>query len=336
MVAHRTKDQLVTYCPSGALTAEELELVQHFDTLAVTGLLPDWDLHKEDTWKVPNAVAQALCHLDGLTGQDLVCRLEQATADLARVSVKGTVSGIDSGASVKSTVRADCVFDCKVRRLTSVQWKQTDEREQGPTSPAMTFSVTVTATRTLIDPVPQLHDYALTAVPDGPVPPESMTALVYTDAKKRFDMVYARTWQLVAHTDDFVVLRLLDRGDFVAQATITPLRSAAGGKTLADEEFKELVNATPGWEPEAEAKVEELTPSGGNTSSSDYTLKRLVAQGKLDDLKTTQYCYLLASPQGEQAVVSFTMPPAQVPTLDARDLAMVRGITFASSRKQGE
>jgi len=327
LVAQRSGDQLVTFCTAGPLTAEELELTQHFDTLALAGLLPDKEVRPAETWKVGNAVAQALCHFDGLTGQDLECRLELVAGDVARFSVKGTATGIDSGASVKSTVRADCAFDCQARRLTSIKWQQTDEREQGPTSPAMTLSLTLTVARAPCAAVSQLHDFALTAIPDGPLPPEAMTALLYRDSKKRFEMVYARAWQLVARTEDFVVLRLLDRGDFVAQATITPLRRAAG-KVLADDEFKELVNATPGWQPDAEAKVEEITPSGGKASSSDYTIKRLAAQGKLDDLKTTQYCYLLANPQGDQLIVSFTMTPAQVATLDTRDLALVRGITF--------
>jgi hypothetical protein len=277
-------------------------------------------------------VAQALCHFDGLTGQDLECRLELVTDDLARILIKGTATGIDCGASVKTTVRADCEFDRKARRLTSVKWKETDERDQGPASPAMTFSMTVNMVRTPSDPVPQLHDYALTAVPEGPAPPGSMTALGYSDPKKRFAIRYARAWQLVAHTDDFVVLRLLDRGDFVAQATITPLRRAAAGKSLSDEEFKELVNATPGWEPEAEAKVEEIASPEKKGSSGDSIIKRLTVQGKLDGLSTTQYCYLVASPEGEQLVVSFTMTPEHVPALDTRDLALVRGITIGSGR----
>jgi hypothetical protein len=331
IVAQRSKDQLLAYCPGGALTGEELELLQHFDSLAVTGLLPQQQVKVQETWKVPNAVVQALCHFDGLTAQDLECRLEQVAGDVARIAVKGTASGIDSGASVKSTIQASCEFDCKTQHLTAVTWKQTDERDQAPTSPAMNFTMTVTLARSSVGPVPELHDFALTAVPDGSTPPESMTALVYQDRQKRFEMVYARDWQLVAHTGEFVVLRYLDRGDFVAQATITPLRPAAAGKTLSDDEFKDLVNATPGWDPETEAKVEQLPATGGQGPSKDYTIKRLAAQGSLDGQHIAQYCYLIASPQGEQLIVSFALTPAHVAALDTRDIALVRGITLTAS-----
>ena len=332
IAAQRGKDQLLVYCPAGSLTAAELELLEHFDTLAVTGLLPEKAVQTQETWKVPTAVTQALCHFDGLTDQNLECRLEKIAGDAAQISVRGTASGIDSGASVKSTIQADVTFDCKARHLTALTWKQTDERDQSPTSPAMNFTMTVTMTRTAAAPIPELHDYALTVVPDGPTPPETMTALVYNDPQKRFDVIYARDWQLVAHTSEFVVLRFLDRGDFVAQATITPLRRVDAGQMLSDEEFKDLVNATPGWEPETEAKVEQLPAPGGQGPSKDYTIKRLAAQGSLDGQRITQYCYLVASPQGEQLVVSFTLTPAHVPTLGSRDIALVRGITFSGSK----
>lgn len=331
IVAHRGKDQLLVYCPAGSLSGAELELMEHFDTLAVTGLMPEKAVQAQETWKVPNAVVQALCHFDGLTDQNLECRLEKVAGDVAQISVRGTANGIDSGASVKSTIHADCTFDCKNQHLTAVTWKQTDERDQGPTSPAMHFTMTVTMTRAMAEPIPELHDYALTVVPDGPTPPETMLTLVYNDPQKRFDMTYARDWQMVAHTGEFVALRFLDRGDFVAQATITPLRQVDPGKTLSDDEFKDLVNATPGWEPEAEAKVEQLPPAGGQGPTKDYTVKRLAAQGSLDGQRITQFCYLIASPQGEQLVVSFTLTPAHVATLGTRDIALVRGITFTGS-----
>jgi hypothetical protein len=331
LVAHRTKEQLVTYCPKGPLTRQELELAQHLDVLALPGLLPGKKVSRGETWKVSNAVAQALCHFDGLTGQDLEGRLDDIKDKVAFFSVKGTANGIDTGAAVKTTVQASGEFDLGTRRLVSVTWKQTDEREQGPASPAMGLSMNVTVQRAPMEPVPELHDYALIGVvPEGQVPPDAATALAYADPKGRFTMVYARDWQLVAHTDDFMVLRLLARGDFVAQATITPLRPAAPGKSFSDEEFKELVNATPGWEPDGDTKVEEVSASGG------ITIRRLAVQGQLDGLKTAQYCYLLTNSQGEQLVVAFTMTPSQVAALETRDLVLVRGISLRTGGRQGE
>ena len=82
------------------------------------------------TWKVSHAVAQALCHFDGLTDQDLTCKLEEVKDGVARVSVIGPANGIELGALVKLKIDATYRFDLGAKRLTWLEWKQSDEREQ--------------------------------------------------------------------------------------------------------------------------------------------------------------------------------------------------------------
>src|SRR6185295_9199869 len=53
MVAQAIKDQILVYCPAGALTRDELDVTEHLDTLSLTGLLPDKAVAVGDTWKVP-------------------------------------------------------------------------------------------------------------------------------------------------------------------------------------------------------------------------------------------------------------------------------------------
>ena len=89
-VAQRHSDQALTYAPAGPLTREELSLTsEHFDTLSLTGLLPQKDVEIGTTWKVTDAVAQGLCSFDGLTAQDLACKMEKVEDHIASVSVKG-------------------------------------------------------------------------------------------------------------------------------------------------------------------------------------------------------------------------------------------------------
>src|SRR5206468_7046073 len=77
-IAQRHNDQALTYAPAGPLLREELSLTsEHFDTLSLTGLLPQKDVEIGTTWKVTDAVAQGLCSFDGLTTQDLSCKLEK-------------------------------------------------------------------------------------------------------------------------------------------------------------------------------------------------------------------------------------------------------------------
>src|SRR5262249_1183009 len=253
LVAHRHKDQVVVYSPVGPLTREELELTgEHLDTLTLAALLPGKAVNVGDTGKAPNARAQTLGAFEGLTSQDLTCKLEAVQGATATVSVTGTANGISLGAVVKLTIRATCRFDLGKQRLVAVEWKQTDEREAGPASPALKLEGTTKLTRAAVEQPKELADVALVTLPEGDEPPEPLLPLVYQDPRGRYTLHFQRDWQLVGETEQHLILRLLDRGDFVAQATVTPWKPARPGGHLAPDEFKQAMARTPGWEPEQE------------------------------------------------------------------------------------
>src|SRR5262245_44519394 len=76
VAAQRVNDVGISYSPSGPLTREEIEVLDHFDTLSLPGLLAGKAVAVGQTWKPNNAVVQALCHFEGLAEQDVTCKLE--------------------------------------------------------------------------------------------------------------------------------------------------------------------------------------------------------------------------------------------------------------------
>jgi hypothetical protein len=328
LVAQRSKDQALVYCPAGGLRRSELELTsEHFDTLSLPGLLPGKEIRVGDTWKLANGIAQGLCNFEGLSEHSLTGKLESVTDTMAVFSVSGTASGIDDGAMVKLSVEATGKFDRAAKRLVALEWRQKDERQQGPVSPASTVEATTKVERKLIDQPETLSDVALVSVPDKD-PPSAMLNLECADLKGRFELMHPREWQSVSQTADHLVLRLMDRGDFIAQATITPWKSAAKGKHLTPEEFKEAMNATAGWEPERELQATEIPMEGeGRWAYRDSV------QGHLDGMAVVQNFYLLAAPGGEQVVVAVTMTPKQADKLGARDLTLVASLELTASSK---
>ena len=322
-VAQRHKDVPLVYCPAGALTREELELTsEHFDTLCLTGLLPAKEVAVGEAWKVANNVAQALCGFEGLSEQSLTCKLEEVTANIARVSVAGTANGIDLGAQVKLTIEASYHFDLTAKRLTKLTWKQQDDREQGPASPATSVQTTTTLVRSAIDQPESLNDAKLVVVADGFEPPLAMTQLLHRDPKRRFDLLFGREWQVVGQTDEHLVMRLMERGEFLAQVTITPWTAAEKGKHLSPAEFRDAMDETPGWEASMELQAGEV-PSGD--SRWIYRISQL---GTLDGSDVMQNFYLAASPDGEQVVLAFTLTPKQADRLGSRDLSLAGSLAF--------
>jgi hypothetical protein len=276
---------------------------------------------------VTDAVAQGLCAFEGLTSQDLTCKLEKVEEKVAQVSVKGTANGIDLGAMVKLKIDANYRFDLTQQRLTWLEWVQKDERDQGPASPASTEESTTKLTRKAIDQPAKLTDVALISVPDGFEPPMPMTQLYYRDPKSRYDVVFAREWQTVAETDEHQVMRMLDRGDFVAQVTISPWSRAKPGEHLSGDVFGQQMSKVTSWEPTDVLQVGEVPSDGGRW------IYRISAMGQLDGVKVLQNFYLVAGPGGEQVVLAFTMTQAQAEKLAARDLSMAGSIDFPAQSK---
>lgn len=327
LVAQRSKDQALIYCPAGGLRRSELELTaESFDTLCLPGVLAGKEVAVGDSWKLSNGVAQALCGFEGLTEQTLTGKLESVANGTAIFTVSGTASGIDQGAMVKIGVEATGKFDVAAKRLVSLEWRQKDDRQQGPVSPASIVETTTKIERKPISQPDTLSDVALVSVPDKD-PPSAMLNLECSDPKGRYELMHPREWQTVSQTDDHLVLRLVERGDLVAQATITPWKSADKGKHLSPEAFKDAMNATPGWEPQRELQAGEVPTEGEGRWAY-----RVSVQGQLDGMAVVQNFYLVAAPGGEQIVVAVTMTPKQADKLGARDLTLVGSLELTPAK----
>lgn len=320
MLAQANKDGILVYSPKGLLTQDELELTEHLDTLHVSGLLPGKEVATGDSWKIGNHVVLALCDLEGLIEHNLSGKLIEVKSDVAHLSFVGKVKGIHLGAEATMIIEAKGQFDLKEKRLVGLVWKQTEQRMQGPVNPALSAEVTYTLTRTSISEPAELGDIAL--VPALAVAADTVSSIRHTDAKGRFEFQHSRDWHLVSEQEKHLVFRLVDRGDFVAQATLMPMKKSPD-KMMTLEEFVELMVDAPGWKHEELIDKTDKVEVGGGVK-----VYRVAATGELEGVKAVQYFYLLHGQLGDQMIVTFTMAPNQVRNLDARDMTILRGITL--------
>lgn len=327
IVAQRYKDQGLVYSPAGPLTREELELTAgQFDSAAVPGMLAGKAVAVGETWKLPSSVVQALCNFEGLTEHTLTGKLESVTDDMATFRLTGTATGIESGALIKLKIEAVGQFDMKAKRLTSLEWKQKDERDQGPVSPVTTVESTTMLKRKLIDRPEALSDVALVSIPSEETPPTQLTQLDYRDPQSRYAFYYTRDWHITARTEEHLVMRLMDRGDFVAQATLMPWKKADKGQHLTAEQFKETMNGLAGWQAEKVLQAGEVPAEDGRW------VYRYSVLGQMDGVTAVQNFYLVAAAGGEQMVIIFSMTPKQVDKLGARDLSLIGGLEMPAGK----
>lgn len=325
LVAQRVSGQVVSFSPKGALTREEMELSEHFDTMAVAGLLPGKTIEVGKSWMLPNAVVLALCELDGVTAQTLQGTLESVKENIAVGKIAGKANGINLGAEVEMEINARFEFDVKLQRIVAIQWKESDKRQQGPITPALVADVIINLKRTPIAEPEELNKAALANVPDAATPPSRLTNIHHQDAKKRFELSHPRDWYVTSpEYSSQLVMRHIERGDFIAQVTITPWKKIDPKDVMPLEKFAEEMLKTPGWVEEKETGREKVK----NPAKGQHTVYRVAASGQLESTRTVQYFYLIVSPQGEQLIVTFSVVPQHVPRLGTRDLDFVREIAF--------
>lgn len=327
IVAARGSEGTFCFSPAGPLTRDELDLVtEHFNPQCLAGLLPNKAVNVGDTWTVGPAAAQTACQFDGLLKNALVGKFAAAANGTATFTIEGTAEGIENGARVVLTVSATGTFDVAAKRVTALAWKQKDDRAQGPVAPASNVDVTVSLRREpLAAPPKELADAALAAVPKTEIP-AAMTVLKHTDPKKRYELLYPRDWHVTGQTDQHLILRLLDKGEFVVQSTLVAWKKEAPGKHTPADEFKKAANASPGWTP---ARVLEETETGAPDGRWVY---RLVAEGKMDDMSVVQSFNLLAGPQGDQVAVTFAMKSDKVKAVAGRDRELMNAIAFPTKK----
>jgi hypothetical protein len=322
-VVHRNADGLFCYSPAGPVSRDELDLVaEHFNPQCLAGLLPGKQVSVGDTWPVGNAAAQAACLYDGLIKNALTGKLTEAKDGFATFGISGTTEGIENGAKVAMTINAVGKFHIASSRVVELTWQQADDREQGPVSPASKVEATVILKREVLpQPPKELTDEALATVPKDE-PPARLTLLRYADPRGRYQFVYPRDWHVTGQTEAHLVLRLLERGEFVAQATVGVWKAAEPGKHATPEEFKKAVSQAPGWVATRLLEDTEVPAMNGRW------LYRVLAEGKMEDQPVVQGFHLLAGPQGDQVVVTFALKPEKVKVLGPRDLNLVNAIEF--------
>ena len=323
IVARRTSDGLSCFSLAGPLTREELDLVMdHFNPQCLPGLLPGKAVEVGDTWKLSEETVQAACLFDATIKASLSGTLAAVKGGVATFSIAGTAEGIENGAKVAVTVNASGLFDISSGHITGLTWKQKDDREQGPVNPASQIEATVSLKReAAAADVKELSDEALSAVIEDKALAR-FTNLRQADPKGRYRIHHAREWHVTGQTETHLIMRLLDRGEFIAQATVSVWSKADPGQHLPIEDFKKAVSSAPGWTPGKILVDRELPAPAGKW------LYRLTMDGKMEDVPVIQTFYLLAGPQGEQIVVTVAVKPEKEKALAARDLNLVNSIEF--------
>ncbi len=333
IVAHGQLDGLELFSPSGPLTYGELELL-HLpgDSLAVLGLLPDSTVEVGETWKPAGWVVPLLTGVDAVEKGELTCKLDSVKPGEALVSFAGDITGATEGAASSVRVDGRLFYDREQKFVSRVELTQSEKRAIGAVSPGLDVVAKVSLTRGAIVRPVRLTDADLT---DLPLEPNAANRLLLFDAPSwNIRFYHDRVWRMFHQTSDLALLRLLDKGGFIAQCNIKKLPDAEPGKHVSLEQFQTDIERTLG------KNFQQIVQSEKLKLKDSLYVARVIAVGTVDrrneknepEPSPMQWIYyLVANADGRQVSFVFSIDPKQVEALDNRDLSIVAGIEFLSA-----
>ena len=328
LAAEARPEGVFVFSPLGPLTRSELEVVQGpADPLLFGGLLPAKGVKAGDRWPVDDDSARSLSAYDTLTGNTLEAALESADAGSARVRVRGEVRGSVLGGEGSMACDGWYTFDRKAGRVDRLTLERAETRRPGPVEEGLDVKSTLTVTRAAAETPAEIADEAvrrlrLDADADaGPDPGREQLLLVSPDGK--FTLRHDRDWHTYWDDSRLTVLKRVEKGRLVAQCNLAAGPNAGKGRHQDLTRFRDDVRKGLGDRFGQFLGAGEVPgdPAGG------FRYK-IGVQGRQGDVGVVWYYYLIAGPDGDQLLATFTLADTQHKAFGDRDEALAGSLRW--------
>ncbi len=318
--------ELNMFSPQGMLTRDELDLVDVLgDRLALGGLLPSKSVAQGESWTVTDECLRTLLGLEAIAQSDVTGMISDVRENRVKVMLGGRIDGAISGVATEMELKAAFLFELTHKRITRFEMLLNEKREISLVGPGLD----VTA-RVRVDAAPLAESDALSdkAIAGLDLAPKSAERRLYEASPRgEFAWTYQPDWYITSETPELIVMRLVQRGDLIAQANLTPLPEQSLDELTTMEEFQKDIRFVLG------EKFGEFIGVGAWNDSYGQRVFRVVAAGHVEDLPIEWRYYLVANRQGRRVAVAFTVEDSLIEKLGDADRQIVDSLRLATSEK---
>jgi hypothetical protein len=313
------KDAIVISSAGGPLTRDELDLIDvPANSLVVNAILPADSVKLGDSWKLEADSVGRLLGLDAVAKSDVQCTLSDAQQATANIGIAGRLSGAVGGVTTEIELDGKGVFDFERNRLISIQLRIKERRSAGFVSPE--FRVVATLKMDL-DPLAssdQLTDEVVKSISKDSA--EASPPLALQSRPGTFQLLYDRRWHVTRDEPELAVLRLVDRGELIAQCNISPLSKLPAETRFTLEEFQSDVEHVLG------ERLAHFDSAAERKTANGLRLLKVVAEGTASDLPIEWRYYLAIDPEGRRVALTFTMESSLVDRFADADSIMIESL----------
>jgi hypothetical protein len=322
LVADRREALVSVASLGGPLTRSELELVQEpGDTLALLALLPPKPVAVGDRWIVGDLAARNLSGYDALATNALEATLEAVDESSARVRLLGTIRGAALGGEGSMACDGSFTFDRKAKRVERLTLRRAETRRPGPIEDGLDVKSVLTVNRSATPIVKPLDDEATLAKAAEAAP--SRELLMFNAPDDKYTLLHDRDWHVYWDDSRQVVLKRLDRGEMVAQCNLAVGPNAGKGRHQDLTQFRDDLKKVLG-----ERFVQFVGQGEVEGAPAGNFRYKLTIQGRQGDAGVLWHYYLIASPEGDQLIATFTLGLAQQTQFGDQDLRLIGSLEW--------
>ncbi len=329
LVAERSSadGSVVVFSPAGPLTRSELEVVQGVgDPLAIADILPTGPVRPGQSWRVGETAARGISQYDAITANTLDALLESVDPTRAAVRLHGRIEGSLQGARGLMTCDGVLIFDRRRGWIERLELNRNESRRPGPIEAGLDVKSTLTFTRVTENPPATLSDAALARASLETTPQRLWLTQDSPDGKAQ--LLHHRRWHVFWEDPKVVVLKRLDGSRVVAQCNLVVGPPAGRGRHQDPVQFRDEVRRVLG-----QRFVQFLgTGTVGGDPAGGFRFK-VGVQGREGDLGVVWYYYLVAGPEGDQLVVTYTLAARDAQTFGDQDAEMIGTLRWRQPRQ---
>ena len=315
------------YAVERLLSRDDLDLIDiPCNSLLIDALVPGHELTVGSTWPHSDHLMAALLGIDAVSSNDVESTFTAIDDNVAKIEMAGTVHGAIAGVATEMDVKARYLFDTERGRVGWIALIIKEKRSIGHVAPGLDVVVRLQMTIKPSKPTPELADAVVAALPEESK--ELRELLVYEDDKHGFGFAYPRNWHVVTEDDNVVVLRMIERGELIAQCNVSPLgrKPPEHASTLdtLQRDIKQSLGDNFG----------SFVRAGESKTSSGLTLREVIAQGTASSQPMHWHYYVIRDEGGKRLSFAFTLESELEPQLGEVDRQIVSSVQFVPSASE--
>lgn len=325
-----------SFSPHGPLNRDELDLVTlPGNTLLIDRLLPSEPVGDRDTWTHDLELMAALLGLDTVGASNASSVLVEITDEAAKMQLSGTVNGALAGVATEMQLKAKYTYDRKLGRVTWFAMALQEVRGPSYVNSGIDAVAKIQIKITPLTSSSHLTEQKLAGI-DATATPEN-TRLLLAPPHDPFRLVCDRRWHAVSESPGHVALRLIDRGELVAQCNLRVPPKTAPDAVPTLSQFQDEIKKALG------DKFVQFVRAAESGESEAVRMYQVVAQGTVSELPIEWRYFLLIEPTGGQVSLAFTVETELAERLGDADQQLVAGLqmvarvpeTAAAAKKNG-